>query len=117
MRSSEGTLQQVGLVDTHFLCDGVPVLSPFCCVRLVPTGGDGATLFLPFTEGGPWEGHRRHASAADMDKIWARERRKTEHVADRLTNVAFGGIKHRSDGKMMSAHNMAEGAAEALVAA
>lgn len=52
-----------------------------------------------------------------MDKIWAREKRKTEHVADRLTNVAFGGVKHRADGKTLSAHNMADAAAEALLAA
>ena len=78
---------------------------------------DGATLFLPFTKGDAWEGHQRHASAADMDKIWAREKRKTEHVADKLTNVAFGGVKHRADGKTLSAHNMAAAATEALMAA
>jgi hypothetical protein len=52
-----------------------------------------------------------------MDKIWARERRKAEHIADKLTNVAFGGVKHRADGKTLSAHNMAEAATEALIAA
>ena len=34
--------------------------------------------------------YKHHSSAADMAKIWARERRKREHVADKLTSVAFG---------------------------
>ena len=87
------------------------------CARFVPVDGDGATLFLPFTKGEAWEGHQRHASAAGMDKIWARERRKTEHIADKLTNVAFGGVKHRADGKTLSAHNMAQAATEKFMAA
>jgi Ca2+-binding EF-hand superfamily protein len=82
--------------------------------RDTATDGSGATIFLPFTKGESWDGHKRHSSADGMAKVWARERRKQEHVADKLTTVAFGGVKHRADGKTVSAHNMAEAAAEAL---
>lgn len=68
-----------------------------------------------FTEG--MGGFQRHNSASEMDKVWARQRRKKAHVAEKLTSVAFGGVKHRADGKTLSMHNMADAEAAALFAA
>ena len=70
-----------------------------------------------FTEGLKAGGFQRHNSASEMDKVWERQRRKKAHAVEKLTSVAFGGVKHRADGKTMAANNIAGEEAAALFAA